>query len=120
MEKVLEHWPVTFSLREFIAGALTSRCLPRRLTRLSPAAKAGRGRSTTSAGGYAMSASPQNENQEKLPSPGRYRPVRYRPQRRPCSLRRKKVQVTLRSRHGDFTTAVLPKAGLPDVLTLTA
>ena len=60
----------------------------------------------------------QNENQEKLRHPdviGQFG-IGLKDALAVCD--RKTVKLTLRSRHGDITTAVLPKAGFPDVLTL--
>ena len=118
MEKVLEHWPVAFALREFIANALDEQVLT---GTAEPTITRGQDSTWTIRDfgrGLRYEHLTQNENQEKLRHPGVIGQFGIGLKDALAVCDRKAVRVTLRSRHGDITTAVLPKAGFPDVLTL--
>ena len=118
MEKVLEHWPVAFALREFIANALDEQAMTGTAEPRITSVRDGTWTIRDFGRGLRYEHLTQNENQEKLRHPdviGQFG-IGLKDALAVCD--RKKVKLTLRSRHGDITTAVLPKAGFPDVLTL--
>ena len=118
MEKVLEHWPVAFALREFIANALDEQVLTETAEPVITGGQGGAWTVRDFGRGLRYEHLTQNENQEKLRHPdviGQFG-IGLKDALAVCD--RKRVKVTLRSGHGDITTAVLPKAGFPDVLTL--
>jgi hypothetical protein len=118
VQKVLEHWPVAFALREFIANALDEQALsqsvPIEITEVSEGVWCIRdfGR------GLSYLHLTQKENPEKTKNPeviGQFG-IGLKDALAVCDRRR--VGVVIRSRHGDITTAQLPKADFADVVTL--
>ena len=118
VQKVLEHWPVAFALREFIANALDEQALsqsgPIEITEVSEGVWCIRdfGR------GLSYLHLTQKENPEKTKHPeviGQFG-IGLKDALAVCDRRR--VGVLIRSRHGDITTAQLPKADFADVVTL--
>jgi hypothetical protein len=118
IQKVLEHWPIDFALREFIANALDEQALSEtadpEITEVSP----GVWRIRDFGRGLRYHHLTQKENPEKIRHPeviGQFG-IGLKDALAVCD--RRKVGVLLRSRHGDITTAQLPKAGFADVVTL--
>ena len=118
MEKVLEHWPAAFALREFIANALDEQVLTGTAEPTITRSQDGRWSVRDFGRGLRYEHLTQNENQEKLDHPGVIGQFGIGLKDALAVCDRKGVKVTLRSKHGDIATAVLPKAGFPDVLTL--
>ncbi|MEY2471028.1 MAG: hypothetical protein QOK28_357 [Actinomycetota bacterium] len=120
IERVLEHWPVAYAVREFIANALDEHLLSGttapHITRLGEACWAiddfGRG--------LRYEHLTQRENPEKLDHAaviGQFG-IGLKDALAVCD--RRGVAVRILSPHGDITSARLPKAGFPDVVTLHA
>jgi hypothetical protein len=114
VEKVLEHWPVAFALREFISNALDEQVLTGTAEPTVTSGQDGTWTVRDFGRGLRYEHLTQNENQEKLRHPGVIGQFGIGLKDALAVCDRKKVKVTLRSRHGDFTTAVLPKAGFVD------
>jgi hypothetical protein len=118
IEKVLEHWPVAYALREFIANSLDEQVLSD--TSEPTIEKDGPGRwSIRDFGrGVRYEHLTQKENREKLRHPsviGQFG-IGLKDALAVCD--RRGVGVVIRSKYGDITTKRLPKAGFPDVVTL--
>jgi hypothetical protein len=120
IERVLEHWPVAYAVRELLANAMDEQLMTGTadptITRLRPGEWVIRdfGR------GLRYEHLTQKENPEKLKHPaviGQFG-IGLKDALAVCD--RRKVAVTIRSRYGGITTAQLPKAGFPDVTTLHA
>jgi hypothetical protein len=120
IERVLEHWPVANAIREYIANALDEHRLTGTaeptLERISDGTWVIRdwGR------GVNYNHLTQKENPEKIKHPeviGQFG-IGLKDALAVCD--RRGIGVAVRSRQGDITTALLPKAGFPDVITLHA
>jgi hypothetical protein len=118
IERVLEHWPVAYAVREFIANALDEYTLtataPPEVTRVGPRTWAiedyGRG--------IRYQHLTQRENPEKLEHAeviGQFG-IGLKDALAVCD--RRGIGVRLLSKYGDITTARLPKAGFADIVTL--
>ena len=105
MEKVLEHWPVAFALREFIANALDEQAMTGTAEPRITSVRDG----TWTIRDFGEELPLQAPHlQEKLRHPdviGQFG-IGLKDALAVCD--RKKVKLTLRSRHGDITT-VLPR-----------
>ncbi len=121
IEKVLEGWSVSHAVREMIANALDERVLtnsgPVEITRV----RRGTWCIRDNGRGLRHTHFTQNECPEKV---RREREVIGRfgvgLKDALAVLDRRKVEISLRSRHGDITLVHQPKAGFPDVTTLHA
>lgn len=118
IEKVLEHWPVAFALREFIANALDEHLITG--TPEPEIAKTADGvwRIRDFGRGVRYEHLTQKENPEKLEHPGVIGQFGMGLKDALAVCDRRDVGVLIRSRHGDISTAQLPKARFPDVVTL--
>jgi hypothetical protein len=118
IEEVLEHWPVAHAVREIIANALDEHVLS---DTAEPAIeKVGPGRWEIRDGGRGLRYEhlTQKENAEKLAHPAVIGQFGIGLKDALAVFDRRGVRVTIRSAHGDITTARLPKAGFADVVTL--
>jgi hypothetical protein len=118
VEKVLEHWPVAYALREFIANAIDEQILTNTGEPIIDKDPKGRWAIRDFGRGIRYDHLTQKENREKLRNPeviGQFG-IGLKDALAVCD--RRNIQVVLRSRHGDITTARIPKAGFPDVVTL--
>lgn len=118
IERVLEHWPVAYAIREFIANALDEH----RLTATAPPEifkdRPDRWVIQDFGRGLRYEHLTQRENPEKLEHGdviGQFG-IGLKDALAVCD--RRGVEVRLLSRHGDITSVMLPKAGFPDVITL--
>lgn len=118
IEKVLEHWPVAYAVREFIANALDEQVLSGADESVITKSDTGVWHIRDYGRGVRYEHLTQKENQEKLRHPqviGQFG-IGLKDALAVCD--RRGVGVRLRSRYGDITTATLAKAGFPDVITL--
>jgi hypothetical protein len=118
IERVLEHWPVAYAVREFIANALDEHTLSDtpapQITRLG----ARRWAIQDFGRGIRYEHLTQRENPEKLEHAeviGQFG-IGLKDALAVCD--RRGVGVRLLSRFGDITMARLPKAGFADIVTL--
>jgi hypothetical protein len=120
IERVLEHWPMAFAVRELIANALDEQLMTGTtdptVTNVGTEAWVIRdfGR------GLRYEHLTQKENPEKIKHPAVIGQFGIGLKDALAVCNRKKVDVTIRSRYGDITTTVLPKTEFPDVATLHA
>ncbi|MGH9046475.1 MAG: ATP-binding protein [Acidimicrobiales bacterium] len=118
IEKVLEHWPVAYALREFIANALDEQVLSDTAEPMIEKDRTGRWVIRDFGRGVRYEHLTQKENREKLRHPsviGQFG-IGLKDALAVCD--RRGVEVMIRSRYGDISTKRLPKAGFPDVVTL--
>lgn len=118
IEKVLEHWPVAYALREFIANALDEQVLTDTTEPTIDKVGPGQWKIRDFGRGVRYEHLTQKENREKLRHPaviGQFG-IGLKDALAVCD--RRGVEVAIRSRHGDILTRRLPKAGFPDVVTL--
>ena len=118
IQKVLEHWPVAFALREFIANALDEQALTGSAAPEISESVEGVCRIRDFGRGVAYQHLTQKENPEKIKHPGVIGQFGIGLKDALAVCERRKVHVLIRSRHGDITTAQLPKSGFSDVVTL--
>lgn len=120
IERVLEHWPVANSVREFIANALDEHELtgspPPGIVKIADGEWCIRdfGR------GVHYEHLTQNENPEKLDHPRVIGQFGIGLKDALAVCHRRGVEVVVRSRHGEIRTSMRAKAGFPDVVTLHA
>lgn len=118
IEKVLEHWPVAYALREFIANALDEQVLSNTPEPTIEKHGPGRWNIRDFGRGARYEHLTQKENREKLRHPsviGQFG-IGLKDALAVCD--RRGVRVVIRSKYGDISTSRLPKAGFPDVVTL--
>lgn len=120
IEKVLEHWPIPFAVRELIANALDEQAITGTaepdITRLGDGvwAISDRGR------GVRYQHLTQKENAEKRRHPGVIGQFGMGLKDALAVFHRRGIEVRIQSRHADITTAMRPKDGFPDIVTLHA
>jgi hypothetical protein len=120
IERVLEHWPVAYAVREVIANAVDEQLMTD--TAAPEISKVGQrewiirdfGR------GLRYEHLTQNENPEKLEHPAVIGQFGIGLKDALAVFDRRGVHVVIRSKYGDITSAQLPKVGFPDVMTLHA
>ncbi|MFC8526157.1 hypothetical protein [Nocardia sp. NPDC057227] len=120
IEKVLEHWPLAYAVREIIANALDEQAITatpdpviRKISdRLWEIADFGRG--------LRYQHLTQKENVEKLRHPGVIGQFGMGLKDALAVFHRRRVDVLIRSPHMDMTTALRPKDGFTDITTLHA
>jgi hypothetical protein len=120
IEEVLEHWPVASAIREFIANALDERALTGTAEPVIEKVAEGQWRIADFGRGLHYQHLTQKENPEKLTNAaviGQFG-IGLKDALAVCD--RRGVGVDIRSRHGDITTARLPKRGFAEVITLHA
>ena len=121
IEKVLEHWPVPFALREFIANALDEQMITGTGDPSIVTGADGRWHIRDFGRGLSYEHLTQKESQEKRKHPlviGQFG-IGLKDALAVCY--RRNVSVELRSRHGDITVAMRSKSeGFSDVVTLHA
>ncbi len=118
IERVLEHWPVAFALREFIANALDEQIITGTRSPTVSLDEEGRWHIRDFGRGLSYEHLTQKEDPEKTSHPsviGQFG-IGLKDALAVCD--RRKVGVLLRSRHGDITIASHPKAGFADIVTL--
>jgi len=118
IERVLEHWPVAFALREFIANALDEQVITGTRSPTISLDAEGRWHIRDFGRGVSYEHLTQKEDPEKTSHPsviGQFG-IGLKDALAVCD--RRKVEVLLRSRHGDITIASRPKAGFADIVTL--
>jgi hypothetical protein len=118
IEKVLEHWPIAFALREFIANALDEQILSATSDPVIEVDPAGGWHIQDFGRGLSYEHLTQKENPEKRSHPtviGQFG-IGLKDALAVCD--RHGVGVLIRSRYGDITTESRPKAGFPDIVTL--
>ena len=118
IEKVLEHWPIAFALREFIANALDEEAITGSKALTIERIDGDSWRIRDYGRGLQYQHLTQKENPEKLKHPdviGQFG-IGLKDALAVCD--RKGVGITIRSRHCDLTTAQRPKSGFADVKTL--
>lgn len=120
IEKVLEHWPLAFALREFVANALDEQALTSSADPVIEKIGEGTWHIRDYGRGLDYRHLTQKENPEKLRHPGVIGQFGIGLKDALAVCDRRKVQVLLRSRHCDITTDRHPKAGFADVKTLHA
>ncbi len=120
IEKVLDHWPVAFAVREVIANALDEQAIT--ATAWPEIRKADDGTWVVRDFGRGLRYGhlTQKENPEKLRHPAVIGQFGIGLKDALAVFDRRRVEVTITSRHAQITTAQLPKAGFPDVVTLHA
>jgi hypothetical protein len=118
IQKVLEHWPIAFALREFIANALDEAALTESGTPEIFEDADGVCRIRDFGRGVRYEHLTQKENPEKIKHPGVIGQFGIGLKDALAVCDRRKVHVLIRSAHGDVTTAQLPKSGFSDVVTL--
>jgi hypothetical protein len=120
IEKVLEHWPVEFAIREVIANALDEHAIvggeEPEINQIGPDTWAimDHGR------GLRYEHLTQKENQEKRNHPEVIGQFGMGLKDALAVFHRRGVTVEIHSRHGDITTEMRPKEGFADVITLHA
>ena len=120
IETVLEHWPVSNAVREFIANGLdeheiTGTELPE-ITKIA----AGEWRVRDFGRGLRYQHLTQNEDPEKLSHPRVIGQFGIGLKDALAVCHRRGVDVVIRSRHGTIQTTMQAKAGFSDVVTLHA
>jgi hypothetical protein len=120
IEKVLEHWPVAFAVREVIANAIDEQAITS--TASPEILKTGNGEWVVRDFGRGLRYDhlTQKENPEKLGHPAVIGQFGIGLKDAFAVFDRREVAVTVRSRYAEITTAQMPKAGFPDVVTLHA
>ncbi len=118
IERVLEHWPVSFALREFIANALDEQLITGTSDPQITKAAKGVWHIRDFGRGVSYEHLTQKENPEKLEHPGVIGQFGIGLKDALAVCDRHNIGVAIRSRHGDISTAQLPKAGFSDVVTL--
>ena len=120
IEEVLEHWPVSHAVRELLANALDEHHLTGTPVPSVEKQPDGRWWIVDEGRGLRYEHLTQKENAEKLGHPAVIGQFGIGLKDALAVFDRRGVDVALRSRHGDITTARLPKAGFPDIVTLHA
>ena len=120
IETVLEHWPVSNAVREFIANALDEHEITG--TELPEIAKIADGewRVRDFGRGLRYQHLTQNEDPEKLSHPRVIGQFGIGLKDALAVCHRRGVDVVIRSRHGTIRTTMQAKAGFSDVVTLHA
>jgi hypothetical protein len=118
IQKVLEHWPVAFALREFIANALDEQALTETSDPNISQVEEGVWLIRDFGRGLRYQHLTQKENPEKMKHPGVIGQFGIGLKDALAVCDRRNVQVLIRSRHGDIISARLPKSGFSDVVTL--
>jgi hypothetical protein len=125
IEKVLEHWPIAYAVRELIANALDEQAITGsgqpEIRKVQLGEMSGRDWLVRDHGrGLRYEHLTQRENPEKLRHDGVIGQFGIGLKDALAVFDRRGVTVEIRSRHGDITTAQRAKSGFPDVVTLHA
>src|SRR5215218_5556171 len=118
VERVLEHWPVAYAIRELLANALDEHALTDTREPVIEKTAPDTWRIRDFGRGLRYEHLTQNENPEKRRHPAVVGQFGIGLKDALAVFDRRGVNVTLRSQHGDITTRRMPKAGFPDVVTL--
>ena len=118
IERVLEHWPVSHAIRELLANALDEHHLTGSAEPEVRRLEDGRWEIRDHGRGLRYEHLTQKENPEKLGHQSVIGQFGIGLKDALAVFDRHGIEVTLRSRHGDITTARRPKADFPDVVTL--
>lgn len=120
IERVLEHWPVSFAIREIIANALDEATLTGTAEPDIFVDKDGRWHIRDYGRGLTHKHLTQKENTEKRGHPDVVGQFGMGLKDALAAFDRRGVGVEIRSPHGDITTGKRPKAGFSDIRTLHA
>jgi len=120
VEEVLEHWPVSFAIRELIANALDEQAITGTADPLIRKEGPGRWVIRDHGRGLRYQHLTQNENAEKRDHPTVIGQFGMGLKDALAVFHRRGVEVAISSPHGDITTALRPKEGFPDLSTLHA
>jgi hypothetical protein len=118
IEKVLEHWPIAFALREVIANALDEQAITGSSEPTIEQFAADSWRIRDYGRGLEYQHLTQKENPEKLNHPDVIGQFGSGLKDALAVCDRKRVAITIRSSHCDLTTELRPKAGFADIRTL--
>lgn len=120
IEQVLEHWPVSFAVRELIANALDEQLLAGTTEPTITNDPQGRWHIRDFGRGLHYEHLTQNENEEKRCHPAVIGQFGMGLKDALAVFHRRGVQVEIRSRHGDVSTAMRAKRGFGTLQTLHA
>lgn len=120
IEKVLEHWPVAYAVRELIANALDETAITRCTDVDIVKASDGDWIIRDYGRGLRYQHLTQKENAEKLKHPAVIGQFGIGLKDALAVFDRRHIGITIRSAHGTITTAIRAKSGFPDVVTLHA
>ncbi len=118
IERVLEHWPVSHAIRELVANALDEHHLTGTAEPAITKVGDGRWEIRDHGRGVRYEHLTQKENPEKLGHAAVIGQFGIGLKDALAVFDRHGITVTLRSRHGDITTARRAKSDFPDVVTL--
>lgn len=118
IEKVLEHWPIAFALREVIANALDEQAITGTRSPTIEQFAPDSWRIRDYGRGLKYQHLTQKENPEKLNHPDVIGQFGIGLKDALAVFNRKRVAVTIRSSHCDLSTELRPKVGFPDIRTL--
>lgn len=118
IEKVLEHWHPAYAIREFIANALDEHTITGTAEPTINKDSNGSWRIIDYGRGIEYKHLTQKENAEKLKHPNVIGQFGIGLKDALAVCYRHKIGVSIRSRHGDISTAMLPKVGFSDISTL--
>jgi hypothetical protein len=120
IEKVLEHWPVEFAIREVIANALDEWAITDGMEPRIVQIGGDQWRIVDFGRGLRYQHLTQKENQEKRNHPDVIGQFGMGLKDALAVFHRRNVEVEIYSPHGDVTTVMRPKEGFADVVTLHA
>ncbi len=120
IEKVLEHWPVPFAIRELIANALDEQALTGTAEPAIFKDPGGSWHVADEGRGVRYEHLTQNENAEKRRHPQVIGQFGMGLKDALAVFDRRGIGVHLRSAHADISTGRRPKDGFPDIVTLHA
>ncbi len=120
IEEILEDWEVYHGIRELISNALDEQMLTNTKKIDIFKDEEGKWHVRDYGRGIKYEHLTQNENQEKLESPNTIGKFGIGLKDALATFERKKIKVTLRSKHGDITINKSEKYGFNDIVTLHA
>jgi len=121
IEKILEGWETCHAVRELIANALDEAALSRTRDITIDKASNGAWHIRDFGRGLKYEHLTQNENQEKLSNASKViGKFGVGLKDALATLNRRKIDVSIHSKHGDISLGQVPKAGFADVITLHA
>lgn len=120
IERVLEHWPVAFAIRELIANALDEQAITGTAEPVIVKDAGGAWHIADFGRGVRYEHLTQNENPEKLSHPGVIGQFGIGLKDALAVFDRRQVRIEIRSQFGDITTEQRTKGSFEDVRTLHA
>lgn len=118
IDRVLNHWPIAFAVRELISNALDEQMITGTAEPIIEKMDVGKWRIRDFGRGVHYEHLTQNESPEKHEHPSVIGQFGIGLKDALAVFDRRGIDVTIHSPHGDITTARLAKAGFPDVVTL--